>query len=75
MSIIAGAKILNKSYYSKNRAQSKVCRYGTAMQSDARLLIPIRSAKLCGALKHEKHRGGLPCGWGREAPKEHWRIT
>ena len=38
-------------------------------------LIPIRSAKLCGALKHEKHRGGLPCGWGREAPKEHWRIT
>jgi hypothetical protein len=36
MSIIAGAKILNKSYYSKNRAQSKVCRYGTAMQSDAK---------------------------------------
>ena len=41
----------------------------------AHWLIPIRSAKLCGALKHEKHRGGLPCGWGREAPKEHWRIT
>ena len=39
------------------------------------VLIPIRSAKLCGALKHEKHRGGLPCGWGREAPKEHWRMT
>ena len=35
-----------------------------------KVLIPIRSAKLCGALKHEKHRGGLPCGWGREAPKE-----
>ena len=33
-------------------------------------LIPIRSAKLCGALTHEKHRGGLPCGWGHEAPKE-----
>ena len=41
----------------------------------ANLLIPIRSAKLCGALKHEKHRGGLPCGWGREAPKERWRMT
>ena len=21
--------------------------------------------------KHEKHRGGLPCGRGREAPEEH----
>lgn len=38
-------------------------------------LIPVRIAKHCGALTHEKHRGALPCGCGREAPKEHWRIT
>ncbi len=40
-----------------------------------KVLIPVRSAKLYGALTHVKHRGGLPCGWGCEAPKEHWRIT
>ena len=32
-------------------------------------LIQVRSAKHCGALTHKKHRGGLPCGWGCEAPK------
>ena len=42
MSIIAGAKILNKSYYSKNRAQSKVCRYGTALLGDARPRVTVK---------------------------------
>ena len=50
--------------------------YGEAIRlNKEKALIPVRSAKLCGALTHEKHRGGLPCGWGCEAPKEHWRIT
>lgn len=38
-------------------------------------LIPIRSAKLAVYKKHEKHRGSLPCGQGREAPEEHQRIA
>ena len=36
--------------------------------------IQNRSAKFVGVWivqKHEKHRGGLPCGRGREAPEEH----
>ena len=40
-----------------------------------RALIPIRSAKPAVYKKHEKHRGGLPCGRGREAPEEHQRIA
>ena len=40
-----------------------------------RTLIPIRSAKPAVYIKHEKHRGGLPCGRGREAPEEHQRIA
>ncbi len=37
------------------------------------MLIPIKSAKYSVLKNDEKHRRGLPSGWGHEAPKEHSR--